>query len=639
MLLLLASPPGARAEGEPGPVESLVARARGLKLQEDLQWLRLGHWRPAYFGGWKSEADGNDFFLAKDGKTNPAAELEATLRALFGELPRTQDQIARKVQPPLCRFPARASYLFQKLGFGPSALPAQECPELDDFWRRVQPESATLIFSSYYMNNPASALGHTFLRIHKTGDGVSSERRELLDYGIDYSATADTGNAAVFAFKSLVGLYPGFFHIFPYYYKVREYNDYESRDLWEYDLQLTPQELAMVVAHTYELGWTYFNYFYVDENCSYHLLAVLEAAAPRLHLLEHLKIPVIPADTVKALYENEGLVSGMRYRPSAMTQFRTRIEGMDAEQRDTVESLSRDADTALPPATSPADQIRLFDAAADLIDVRYAKELPTEPNGKGGKLKQRVLERRASILVPSRELSVPLPKRKQPHTGHGSGRFSIESGYSSANGPLMTLAWRLTLHDLLDPPQGYPELAEIEFLPTRVRIYPREEAIELESFAVVSAVSLHPVSSFDQSLSWRFRTGARRLRDGGCNDCLAFNLEVGSGFTIATAGEAVTLFALGDAVLDAARGLRGIELANALRVGFGPQAGARLRLGEGAVLLLAGSWHYFPAALSTTSWMLESSLRFAAGPGIAVGLEARKFVLGGEAGAQVFFYF
>ena len=24
----------------------------------------------------------------------------------------------------------------------------------------------------------------------------------------------------------------------PYYYKVREYNDYESRDLWEYELEL-----------------------------------------------------------------------------------------------------------------------------------------------------------------------------------------------------------------------------------------------------------------------------------------------------------------------------------------------------------------------------------------------------------------
>jgi hypothetical protein len=260
-LPLLAWPCAARAAADVSPVGDLIARARALRLEEQTEWIRLGHWRRTLTGGWKSEAEGLDFFLAETGKRDPGAELEATLRGIFGEIPLTADQLARKVVPAACRFPARAAWLFGKLAFDPAQLPAQECPRLDEYWQRMEPESASLIFSSYYLNNPASAFGHTFLRIRKRDQGVSTERRELLDQGIDYSANADTANPVLYAFKGLTGLFPGSFHLFPYYYKVREYNDYESRDIWEYDLDLTPPQLAMLVAHIFELGSTWFDYY------------------------------------------------------------------------------------------------------------------------------------------------------------------------------------------------------------------------------------------------------------------------------------------------------------------------------------------------------------------------------------------
>ena len=39
-------------------VDELIARARALKLSQDGQWIRLGHWRRTFLGGWKSQADG-----------------------------------------------------------------------------------------------------------------------------------------------------------------------------------------------------------------------------------------------------------------------------------------------------------------------------------------------------------------------------------------------------------------------------------------------------------------------------------------------------------------------------------------------------------------------------------------------------
>jgi hypothetical protein len=624
-LLLCAA--SARAES----VDELIARAASLHLAEDPQWLRLGHWSNG-----KSLARGNDFFVATDGATNPAAELSATLRAIYGQVPLTPDQVTRKVVPAQCRFPARASYLLMKLQFDVSKLPPIECPTLVDWYKRLNPESASLIFSSYYLNNPASAFGHTFLRIHRRDDLVSEEKRELLDIGIDYSAAADTGNPIFYAFKGLFGLFKGEFHSYPYYYKVREYNDYESRDIWEYRLNLSPQQLAMLTAHLFELGSTWFPYYYTRENCSWLILSALEAAAPGLKLLDNVKWPVIPADTVKALFDNPGLTGAVGYRASARTTFLARIKGMPLEEIRTVEKLASDANA--PVSFDQAEQIRVFDAAADLIDVRFAKELVHEPDGEGGKLKQRVLERRASILVPSPELQIEPPLDKRPDVGHGSGRADVAGGASQMGGGFAELGFRLALHDLADPPNGYPELSQIQFFPTQLRWYPRSGAFSLERADFVDAISLHSVSAVDQSLSWRARLGSRRLRDAGC-DCYAGGAEIGSGLTLGLFDDRLALFAMANFETGVAPALRGLHALNWLRAGAGPFGGVRLRLDDRLVLFAQAQWSYFPAAIERTSWELSAQARVLLSKSLALGLSAKMQPDANEASAQLYMYY
>ncbi len=109
-----------RAEAGAAP---WIARARDTRLAEDLGWLRLGHWRKG-LGGWKSEVDGREFFLAPRGKTDPAAELAATLEGLFSPGP-----FADELADPFCRFPARVQFLAARLGLDPAALPPRKLPE------------------------------------------------------------------------------------------------------------------------------------------------------------------------------------------------------------------------------------------------------------------------------------------------------------------------------------------------------------------------------------------------------------------------------------------------------------------------------------------------------------------------------
>jgi hypothetical protein len=70
---------------------------------------------------------------------------------------------------------------------------------------------------------------------------------------VNYAATVNSDDNWSYAWKGLVGKYPGEYSLMPYYRKVKEYGDFESRDLWEYELNLNPEETAFLVKHIWEM--------------------------------------------------------------------------------------------------------------------------------------------------------------------------------------------------------------------------------------------------------------------------------------------------------------------------------------------------------------------------------------------------
>lgn len=610
-LALLGGAAARAGDAPPDYLSALQASAKTQRLAEATGWRKLVHYRKTIFG-WASEAN-RSFYLSPRGADDPEAELEATLAGFFAEPPPLPE-----VQHPQCQFPARFAWLHGKLGFDFARLPVQRCHRFDEFWGRVSAQSATLVFSSYFVNSPASAFGHTLLRLDKSDGAREGRHFELLDYGVNYSATVNTTNALIYAFKGLFGLYPGQFSSYPYYYKVREYNDYESRDLWEYDLALTPPQVALLIAHLWELGSTSFDYYYISRNCSYHLLAALEAAAPELDLLAHLGHVAVPADTVKVVERVPGLVKGVRYRPSIRSQFRGRARDLSNAQLDAVALLAKDPAAPLPAAMGPAERARVLDASLDLVDLRNPKGILLGDDAAAMQHKQRLLERRSALPVQSEELLLQPPRMHAPDRGHGSLRVGLGGGASSETGPFATVDLRLALHDLGDPPAGYPELAQLEFLPTRLRYNGRARSLWLEEIFLARVASIAPMDRFDQPLSWKMKAGAETLRDGGCAGCLAASFETGAGATLAFLDERLALFALADTSLQAAPHLQGLR-GSPVRLGVGPSGGLRARLGDRLVVLGTASWHYLPLAATSTTYRLELGARIGFGRGFALG--------------------
>jgi hypothetical protein len=623
-------------------VETLVARARAAKLWEQPQWHKLLHYRLGVFGrgflggGYTSEADGIGFFLDPRGKVDPQAELEATVRSLFAPLTAAKPGAAPDSdEHPLCRFPARFMFLRGALDIDARRLPVTRCPRAEQFMRELDSSSLSLIFSAYYLNNPASAFGHTFLRFNRRNTLATGERRELLDYGIDYSADVDTGNAIVYAIKGLTGMFPGTFKRLPYYYKVRAYNDYESRDLWEYELNLQPAQLLMLSAHLWELGHTYFAYFYLSENCSYHILSLLEAADPSVDLISHVVSPVIPADTVKALYEHPGFVRRVAFRPSLRRQFESRVEDLDSEQRDVVEELSANAEHPLPASVFGVRAIEVLDAAVDLVDVLYARELVHKTDSDAARRKQRLLERRAEILRPSKPVRNDPPYADAPEHGHGSRRLGLGAATADREWAA-SLEFRLALHDLADASPGYPELSAIEFMRARVQIWAHR--LELEDASLIRVTSLNPWTRFDKKMSWEFDVGATTLEDAACDHCLAPQISGGAGSAFELFDKALTVFAMAYGWVGWTPEIDGLVDSH-FRLGVGPRGGVRIRLTEGFVVLAAAQWLWLPGQTPNNTYRVDAGLRLRTIDALALGLEGRATPNGLEAQILAYSYF
>ena len=163
------------------------------------------------------------------------------------------------------------------------------------------------------------------------------EGSDWLSYALNFGANVNNDdNSIFFAYRGLAGGYPGVYNMMRYFEKIKEYNRMDNRDMWEYKLNITPQEVDLMLAHVWELKDINFDYYFLDENCSFRLLELIELVRPEANLTEQFKYAVIPTNTVRSVVD-EGMVESTQFRPSEVSVLRTRINNLS----DDLQSLSR----------------------------------------------------------------------------------------------------------------------------------------------------------------------------------------------------------------------------------------------------------------------------------------------------------
>lgn len=466
-------------------------------LAQQSYWLQLGHYRTATITDWKSEVDNALFFLADDGKTNPSAELQATVDAFNGKGLSTE-----QVSQTMCQFPARFTWLKNKIDNDWEIL---DCPEMRQWQTVIDPAGITLVFPTAFMNNPSSMFGHTLLRIDAKDQ---TRNKELVAFAVNFAANPDVqDNAAAYAFKGLVGQYPGSFSLMPYYRKVREYNDLESRDIWEYKLNLTAHEVELILLHLWELQQASFDYYFIDENCSYQLLALLQLAREDLDLTSAFTMQAIPSDTV-ALLRDKKLLQTPKYRPAFGTKLFFYSEQMSDPDLQTARSIMEGG--AFDSASVPPQQ------AAAILEMAY-EWLNFEFYDQGlardiiaPRLTQLLIQR-SKIKSPSPFIQPPRPQAS-PEQGHRSSRIGLSVADYKNYATRYSFSYRLAYHDLLDKSAGYIPGAQISFLDVEASIDEYAKS-RIERFYFLDAMSLAPDNRIFDSWSWNIRTGYDRQPD------------------------------------------------------------------------------------------------------------------------------
>lgn len=486
------------------------------------QWLHLLHYRPhGMLNTLKSENDSANFFIHNDGKTDSVAELKAEID-LFAL---TQQNDNESLQ---CRFPARYEWL---KNYFPSWVD-QSCSELDTWKADIDAHYLTLIFPASYLNSPSSMYGHTLIRLDRKDENKS----KLLSYSVNFAANADpTDNELVFSYKGLAGGYPGVVSVLPYYAKVNEYSHLEHRDVWEYRLNLTRQEVDQFVNHIWETKETEFDYFFFDENCSYRLLALLDASSERIDTAKDFSVKAMPIDTIRSLIDTDR-VESVEYRPSSGVVLNQQQAQLNNLQKKWAK------DIALEPAliSNPEFQqlTELEQAQALEVSISYLRYLVI-------KKKQHSPEnRKRSMALLSARSKIPLQEVFKPieepsirdDAGHLTQRTNVYVGQQNDD-EFIDVGFRIAYHELMDLPDGFIKGGQIEMGSVTLRGVNETDQendeenlkLRLQKFSLINILSLGARDHFQQPISWRVNAGLDRFLLEGSD--LFAHLDVAGGYS------------------------------------------------------------------------------------------------------------
>ena len=439
----------------------------------------------------QSEVSYSGYFFAQDGRQNIENELNADIAALF--------QNAGPNQSIRCKLPARSQWLMQQLNISEQQLPKVECPEFDQWYGQIKPYKATLIYATDFMGNPSSMFGHTLLRL----DPKDQKQLNLVSYAVNYAATVNSEDNWSYAWKGVVGKYPGEYSLMPYYRKVKEYGDFESRDLWEYELNLNPDETAFLVKHIWEMQKVTFPYYFVSDNCAYRLLGLIDLVRPNSNLRKKFSYAAIPIQTIKAI-DQDHVIKDTVYRPALETQLNSQAKQHGhrlAKKAHAVALLEPNAMQAAIANYSEADRAKILEMAYDDLYLQFvAREVDstfTQPRFR------ELLGLRSQIQIVKQRQEPQRPK-VNPVDGHDSRKWSVEAGEVQGD-KYLEIGHRQAYHELKDPQGGFRTGTQLLFLDGTAQW--RDDHLKLEELNLLTVNSYNPITPFKVPITWGFTLG------------------------------------------------------------------------------------------------------------------------------------
>ena len=417
-------------------------------------------------GGYTSAVQGDHFFLTKEGRENPLAELKETYKQMF-----EQSAAAEKTQ---CRFLARRDFFprHSKLNLSGEF---KTCAFSADWLARLNAQKVSLIFAAGYLNSAGSSFGHTFLRLESPSN---ANRSELLDYGINFAARTSQEKGALYALYGLFGFFPGSYSMLPYHQMIKDYSNLEGRDLWEYQLNLTLEEVKRLQFHLLELEGSYFDYYFLSDNCSFEILKLIEIARPGMVLAKDSELFMIPLDAVKTL---KSLITTKKYRPSLETKWQLIRKNLKPERRKAILDFKQSLNSA------SALTIEELEAAQSYLALKEVED-PKAWSPKVFELSKERAKRGGQVHLES-EVATPSSPDQSPNSS------ALQLGYLEAGEKSPVFGFHFAFHDSYSrdaelSPFSHLELGAIQF------------GKYLQRYRILEMLSTKAINQFETPVSW-----------------------------------------------------------------------------------------------------------------------------------------
>jgi hypothetical protein len=448
------------------------------------QWTKLLHLKKGRVA--KRLHEDAPFYITEGGFRNSLVELQATIEAFSYP----ENYLKKGRGHPQCLFPARFRVLKRDLHL---KIDQVSCPALEQWKSEVKSKKIVIAFASQFISHPGSIMGHTFLKFQNLA------QKDYLNRTIGYAAEIPEGEPTTsYIFRGLFGGFRGQFSEQPYYEKVQEYNNMESRDIWEYSLKLSEDEKNLFIEHLWELKENgVFDYYYLDENCSYILLAALEAVKPYDEIVSKLPPYVLPLETIKTL-SREGLIDNTVWRPSLRTQMMSKFETLsETDKKKTVQAIRTQS-------LSEIDNPVALEVVLDDVErtkVKFKGELPENLVN----FQKQTLLKRAQLGIVS-----PIKMDEPPSLLKGHSPFHIESTLGRRKeGDFFGFRFRPFLHNFLDNDIGYLKNSSISFMEIDGRWWFKDSKSELHEIILFDVELTRPYSGLEPNSSWKLRAGYR----------------------------------------------------------------------------------------------------------------------------------
>ena len=231
----------------------------------------------------------------------------------------------------MCRFPARARFLRAKLKLNEQAIPNPDCSELETFRKDFGASSISLVYATANMNEPASMFGHTMLLLDK------EDETPLDDPVVSFVANV-TSSGLARLFDGVLGGFKGIVEVANFAQRMATYNTQENRNLWVFKLKIEQVAVDRLVDHLWELNSTHFEYFYMDENCSYYNQFFLQIAYPELDIAS-MGAFSLPLEAVHLVLKHQHLLEGS-VLSAARNVYRGGLNRLSSAEQALVEQLS-----------------------------------------------------------------------------------------------------------------------------------------------------------------------------------------------------------------------------------------------------------------------------------------------------------